>query len=82
MLESEAPEWAVPGMLLLWIDSLFAVTRPPTPAFVPATAPGVNDKQMWALWMIPARANNDPDMAQQVFQEAVSSDFDQLIESS
>jgi hypothetical protein len=80
VLEGPDPGDAVPGMMLLWIDSLFAVTRPPTPAFVPAVVPGINDREMWALRMLAARANNDAEQGEQLYQQAVSGDLDQLIE--
>lgn len=80
VLDSETAAEAIPGMVLWWVDSLFAVTRPLTPAFVPATVPGVSDAQMWALRMMAARANDDFEEAQRVFDEAFSADCDLLIE--
>ncbi len=80
LLESEEPQESIPGAVLLWIDSLFAVFPPPRPAFVPDTFPGANERQMWGLRMMAARANDDRDQAEHVFAEATSGDFDRLIE--
>ncbi|MFI9507364.1 hypothetical protein [Nocardia sp. NPDC052566] len=78
MLRDDGPETIVRASLL-WIDTLFAVTPPPTVLKNLVATPAMAPEQMWALQLIAARANGNKDAGQALFVSALSLGSDHVL---
>lgn len=80
LLRADHTELVVVRAALWWIDVLFAVDRPPAPAFVPDVVMGATAAQLWALKLVAARANGDAWASRELLAESLSGEGDVLVD--